>query len=130
MNESLSSVNHRQIGYRIKEVREQNNFSQARLAEETELSISYISHIENAKRKASLESIITSGLSFFAATFGVSCYSQVEMIGSICTLLARGAIISMVVVLFILPAMFMIFDKLICVTSIGFLGDKKAAKAK
>ena len=58
MNESLSSVNHRQIGYRIKEVREQNNFSQARLAEETELSISYISHIENAKRKASLESII------------------------------------------------------------------------
>lgn len=58
MNESLSSVNHKQIGYRIKEVREQNNFSQARLAEETELSISYISHIENAKRKASLESII------------------------------------------------------------------------
>ena len=52
------------------------------------------------------------------------------MIGSICTLLARGAIISMVVVLFILPAMFMIFDKLICVTSIGFLEDKKAAKAK
>ena len=46
------------IGYRIKEVREQNNFSQAQLAEETELSISYISHIENAKRKASLESII------------------------------------------------------------------------
>ena len=53
MNESLASVNHKQIGYRIKEVREQNNF-----AEETELSISYISHIENAKRKASLESII------------------------------------------------------------------------
>ena len=58
MNESLASVNHKQIGYRIKEVREQNNFSQAQLAEETELSISYISHIENAKRKASLESII------------------------------------------------------------------------
>ena len=51
MNESLASVNHKQIGYRIKEVREQNNFSQAQLAEETELSISYISHIENAKRK-------------------------------------------------------------------------------
>ena len=80
--------------------------------------------------KTSMPSIISSGLSFFAATFGVSCYSQVEMICSICTLLARGAIISMVVVLFILPAMFMIFDKLICVTSIGFLGDKKAAKAK
>ena len=74
--------------------------------------------------KISMPSIISSGLSFFAATFGVSCYSQVEMIGSICTLLARGAIISMVVVLFILPAMFMIFDKLICKTSIGFLGEK------
>ncbi len=80
--------------------------------------------------KTSMPSIISSGLSFFAATFGVSCYSQVEMIGSICTLLARGAIISMVVVLFILPAMFMIFDKLICVTSIGFLGTNKSEKAK
>ena len=77
--------------------------------------------------KTSMPSIISSGLSFFAATFGESCYSQVEMIGSICTLLARGAIISMIVVLFVLPAMFMIFDKLICKTSIGFLGDKKAA---
>ena len=80
--------------------------------------------------ETSIKSILTSGLCFFAATFGVSVYSQVDMIGSICTLLSRGAIISMVVVLFILPAMFMIFDKLICVTSIGFLGDKKAAKAK
>lgn len=58
MNQIIPSVNHKQIGYRIKEVREQNNFSQAQLAEETDLSISYISHIENAKRKASLESII------------------------------------------------------------------------
>ena len=47
------------------------------------------------------------------------------MIGSICTMLARGDIISMVVVLFVLPAMFMIFDKVICKTSIGFLDDKK-----
>ena len=75
--------------------------------------------------KTSMESIISSGLSFFAATFGVACYSKVEMIGSICTLLARGAIISMIVVLFVLPAMFMIFDKVICKTSIGFLDDKK-----
>ena len=74
--------------------------------------------------KTSMPSIISSGLSFFAATFGVACYSQVEMIGSICTLLARGAIISMVVVILILPAMFMIFDKLICKTSIGFLKKK------
>ena len=78
--------------------------------------------------KTSMPSIISSGLSFFAATFGVACYSQVEMIGSICTLLARGAIISMVVVLLVLPAMFMIFDKLICKTSIGFLGKKEKAQ--
>ena len=58
MNQTHTSVNHRQIGYRIKEVREQNHFSQAQLAEMTDLSVSYISHIENAKRKASLEAII------------------------------------------------------------------------
>mgnify|MGYP002771648871 FL=1 len=58
MNQTQASVNHRQIGYRIKEVREQNRLSQAQLAEITDLSVSYISHIENAKRKASLESII------------------------------------------------------------------------
>lgn len=74
--------------------------------------------------KTSMPSIISSGLSFFAATFGVSLYSQVEMIGAICTLLARGAIISMIVVVMILPAMFMIFDKVICKTSIGFLKKK------
>ena len=58
MNQTQTSINHRQIGYRIKEVREQNHISQAQLAEMTDLSISYISHIENAERKASLESII------------------------------------------------------------------------
>ena len=65
-------------------------------------------------------SIVTSGCSFFACTFGISVYSQVDMIGSICTLLSRGALISMIVVIFVLPAMFMLFDKMICVTSIGF----------
>ena len=75
--------------------------------------------------KTSMPSIISSGLSFFAATFGVALYSKVEMIGSICTLLARGAIISMIVVIMVLPAMFMIFDKLICKTSIGFLKERK-----
>lgn len=58
MNQTQTSVDHRQIGYRIKEVREQSHISQARLAEMTDLSVSYISHIENAKRKASLESVI------------------------------------------------------------------------
>ena len=78
----------------------------------------------SAAHKASIESIITSGLSFFAATFGVSAYSKVDMIGSICTLLSRGALISVVVVAFVLPAMFLIFDKVICKTSINFLGKK------
>lgn len=74
--------------------------------------------------KTSMLSIISSGLSFFAATFGVAWYSQVDMISSICTLLARGALISMAVVILVLPAAFMIFDKLICKTSIGFLHKK------
>ena len=70
--------------------------------------------------QTSIVSIVTSGLSFFAATFGVSMYTKVDMIGSICTLLARGSIISMIVVIFILPAMFNIFDKIICHTTRGF----------
>ncbi len=59
--------------------------------------------------RISMPSIITSGLSFFAATFGVTCYTQVDMISSICELLSRGAIISVIVVLTVLPAMFLIF---------------------
>ena len=74
--------------------------------------------------KFSMKSIV-SGCSFFAATFGVALYSQVDMIGSICTLLARGAVISTVVVLLVLPAMFMVFDPIIVRTSKGFLPDKK-----
>ena len=58
-----------------------------------------------ATHKACMLSIITSGISFFAATFGVAAYSKVDMIGAICTLLSRGALISMVVVLGVLPAM-------------------------
>ncbi len=70
---------------------------------------------------ASMQSVIVSALSFFAATFGVGLYSNVDMIASLCSLMARGAIISMFVVIFILPSMFMIFDKVICKTSKGFL---------
>ena len=65
-----------------------------------------------------MKSIVISGCSFFAATFGVGLYTQVDMIGSITNLLSRGAVISTLVVLFILPAMFMIFDKLICKTTL------------
>lgn len=70
--------------------------------------------------KTSIPSITVSALGFFAATFGVAVYSDVDLISSLCNLMARGAIISMFCVIFILPAMFMLFDKVICATSIGF----------
>lgn len=72
--------------------------------------------------QTSMISIIVSALSFFAATFGVGCYSEIDMISSLCTLMARGAIISMFVVIFLLPAALMLFDKLIIHTTIGFKG--------
>ena len=74
--------------------------------------------------RSSMKSIIVSAISFFAATFGVGMYSNIDMISSLCSLMARGALISMVVVLCMLPAMFMIFDKVICKTSKGFKGAK------
>lgn len=76
---------------------------------------------------SSLQSVIVSALSFFAATFGVGLYSSIDMISSLCMLLARGALISLVVVAFILPAMFMVFDKLICATSAGFRYKKDSS---
>lgn len=68
----------------------------------------------------SIQSVLVSALSFFAATFGVGLYSNIDMISSLCTLMARGALISMVVVVFVLPSMFMVFDRVICATSYGF----------
>lgn len=72
----------------------------------------------------SIPSIIVSALGLFAATFGVGCIASVDMIGSLCTLMARGAIISMFVVIFILPSLFVLCDKLIINTSIGFKPKK------
>lgn len=70
--------------------------------------------------KFSAQSIIVSALSFFAATIGVGLYSNIDMISSLCILMARGALISMVVVVLILPSLFMVFDKIIVRTSKGF----------
>ena len=67
--------------------------------------------------KVTVPSIITSALCFFAATIGVSLYTKIDMIGSICTLLARGAIISMIVVIIVLPALLLIFDGFILKTT-------------
>lgn len=75
--------------------------------------------------EASAQSIIVSALSFFAATIGVGLYSNIDMISSLCILMARGALISMVVVVFVLPSMFMVFDRVIVKTSSGFLPKKQ-----
>ena len=73
---------------------------------------------------ASIPSILVSAFSFFAATFGVGLYSEIDMISSLCTLLARGALISMVVVIFVLPSMFLLLDRVIIYTSRGFRPKK------
>lgn len=73
---------------------------------------------------SSISAIITSGLCFFGATFGVGVYSKIEMIGSLCTLISRGAIISMITVIMVLPAFLKLFDKLICKTTYGTKGTK------
>ena len=78
--------------------------------------------------KTSFKSILTSGLSLFAATIGVALYSNIDMIRSIVILLCRGAIISMIVVLVLLPAMLTLFDKVICYTTIGMRGCAKKQK--
>ncbi|HAD19504.1 MAG TPA: hypothetical protein DCF42_03795, partial [Lachnospiraceae bacterium] len=83
--------------------------------------------------RMSAQSILVSALSFFVATFGVSVYSNVDIISSLCTLMARGAIISMLTVIFILPAWFMVFDRVICATSVGFRmkkSDKEETERK
>ena len=77
----------------------------------------------------SIPSIIVSGMGLFAATFGVAIYSDIDIISSMCMLMARGAVISMLCVIFILPALLMLFDKLIWATTLG-MGKKKTQPAR
>ena len=70
--------------------------------------------------EGSIQPVMVSAFSFFAATFGVGIYSNIDMISSLCVLMSRGAIISMLVVIFVLPSMFLVFDKLIVSSSVGF----------
>lgn len=70
--------------------------------------------------ETSIPSVIVSALCFFAATFGVGIYSDIDMISALCSLMARGALVSMLVVIFILPAMLVLFSGIICKTSKGF----------
>ena len=91
----------------------------------------------NDKRKSvttalatSIPSIIVSGMGLFAATFGVAVYSDIDIISSMCMLMARGAIVSMVCVIFILPALLMLCDKLVCKTTLGMTHIGKKAKTE
>ena len=92
------------------------------------ITTKYITHRKEGKDKkesitealgTSISSIIVSGLCFFGATFGVGAFSKIELIGSLCILMSRGAIISVVIVITMLPAFLMLFDRLICKTTRG-----------
>ncbi len=76
----------------------------------------------------SIPSIIVSGMGMFAATFGVALYSDIEIVSSMCMLMARGAVISMLLVSFILPAMFMLLDRIICKTTLDMRNIKTGKK--
>ncbi len=78
----------------------------------------------------SIPSILVSGMGLFAATFGVALYSDIEIISSMCMLMARGAIISMLLVIVVLPAMFMLLDTIICKTTLGMTGIDTAKKSE
>ena len=68
---------------------------------------------------SSIPSIIVSGMGLFAATFGVALYSDIDIVGSMCMLLARGAIISVFMVIFALPALLLLCDRIVCATTLG-----------
>ena len=75
---------------------------------------------------ASIPSILVSGMGLFAATFGVAVYSDIDIISSMCMLMARGAVVSMLCVIFILPALLMLCDRLVCATTLGMKHLKKS----
>lgn len=79
---------------------------------------------------SSIPSIIVSGMGLFAATFGVAVYSDIDIISSMCMLMARGAVVSMFCVVFILPALLMLCDKLVCATTLGMTKCRKAGAAE
>lgn len=93
----------------------------------------YISYRKDGKDKksaaydalgTSISSIVVSGLCFFGATFGVGAYSKIEMISSLCTLMSRGAIVSVLCVITLLPSFLLVFDKVICKTTLGMKIEK------
>ena len=84
-------------------------------------------HSVTTALSTSIPSILVSGMGLFAATFGVAVYSDIDIISSMCMLMARGAVVSMLAVIFILPALLLLCDKCICHTTIGM---RKALSTK
>ena len=74
----------------------------------------------------SIPSIIVSGMGLFAATFGVALYSNIDIIGAMCMLMARGAVVSMISVIFILPALLLLCDRLVCATTLDMRQIRKS----
>jgi len=99
-------------------------YKKERIAGATKKEAVSIAHV------ASAESVFVSAFSFFAATFGVGLYSDIHMISSLCILMARGALISMAVVLLVLPSMLIIFDPVIIRTSLNFKPAIAADKSR
>lgn len=98
------------------------------------MTTKYLEERKNGKNKFeatrssldhSISSIFVSGMCFFAATIGVGVVSKIDMIASLCTLISRGAIISMIVVINVVPAFLLVFDSLICKTTRGFKKEEK-----
>ena len=75
---------------------------------------------------ASIPSIIVSGMGLFAATFGVALYSNIDIISAMCMLMARGAVVSVLSVIFILPALLLLCDKLVCATTLDMRNVSKS----
>lgn len=98
----------------------------SRFKEELEMSSNKMDAMRIAVQSSS-RSIITSALTFFGATAGVGIISKLEMVSSLCTLMARGAIISMFVILFVLPGILLISEKVIVKTSKGFIKNVEEA---
>ena len=99
-----------------------SRYQTERFSGKTKNDAIYIAH------STSIQSILCSGFTFFAATFGVGLYSNISLISSMCTLLARGALISTFLVITVLPAILMLFDPLIVRTSRGFIPSKKTRR--
>ena len=82
----------------------------------------------NTALTASIPSILVSGLGLFAATFGVAVYSDIDIISSMCMLMARGAIVSMLCVIFFLPALLLLCDRIVCATTLDLRKMRKIRK--